>query len=367
MTHIVRAVDPYEVFEGRDENPHTAEHSDQTERNGANQSTNEMPEGASPHQSDDADQASAAGANFREFVGQTYDEWVEARRAEKEERSRAFYAHRATVAAKRRRKTRRLMLATAAVLSLAVAIGASPVLLNEFAHFEVKETQTSHDGSRIVVASNQYEQYSSYYRIVPQEEAAQSSQAATNGASLTNLPAPTIAIAPTPKKLPQDVPKIIAASSTIAMAGIPELEPDEPAVAIERKTSPPAVANNTKVASLEPDLQLPKTEPDAMIAPKPDPALVDAASKLLKHGDRLMLLGDITSARALYQRALKFDQTAAAQKLGSTYDPLIFNRLGVRGLTPDAETAMKWYQSAARNGNTDARDAITSLQRAGIR
>ena len=85
---------------------------------------------------------------------------------------------------------------------------------------------------------------------------------------------------------------------------------------------------------------------------------------MLEHGDRLMKLGDIVSARALYTRALEADQASAALRLGSTFDPLIYQRIGVRGLRPDAGKAMEWYLTAAEAGNENARRAYEALKRA---
>jgi TPR repeat protein len=102
-----------------------------------------------------------------------------------------------------------------------------------------------------------------------------------------------------------------------------------------------------------------------MTAPTKAPAMAaDEARQLLERGDRLMKLGDIVSARALYTRALDADQANAALRLGSTFDPLIYQRIGVRGLQPDAGKAMEWYLTAAEAGNENARRAYDALKRA---
>ena len=72
--------------------------------------------------------------------------------------------------------------------------------------------------------------------------------------------------------------------------------------------------------------------------------------------DEKMLLGDIVSARALYHKALQMGDTASARELGRTYDPQVFQELGVRGLVPDRKLAMQWYRRAASNG--DAKSAF---------
>jgi TPR repeat protein len=88
----------------------------------------------------------------------------------------------------------------------------------------------------------------------------------------------------------------------------------------------------------------------------------DEARELLEHGDRLMQLGDIVSARSLYARALSADRANAALRLGSTYDPLIYERIGVRGLRADTAKALEWYLTAAKAGNANARQAHEALK-----
>jgi TPR repeat protein len=44
----------------------------------------------------------------------------------------------------------------------------------------------------------------------------------------------------------------------------------------------------------------------------------------------------------------------AARKLGETFDPLVFQRLHVIGIEPDAARAQKWYQRAAELGSAAA-------------
>ena len=76
-----------------------------------------------------------------------------------------------------------------------------------------------------------------------------------------------------------------------------------------------------------------------------------------------MLLGDIVSARQLYKHAFQQGNQKAAARIGSTYDPRIFAQLGVRGMRPDPNLALDWYNKAVRAGDESARQAASSLSR----
>ncbi len=86
-------------------------------------------------------------------------------------------------------------------------------------------------------------------------------------------------------------------------------------------------------------------------------------SILLERGDKLLLLGDIVSARQLYQHAFQQGDQLAAARIGSTYDPRIFAQLGVQGLRPDSKLALKWYNRAADAGDESAKQTARSLSR----
>lgn len=88
-----------------------------------------------------------------------------------------------------------------------------------------------------------------------------------------------------------------------------------------------------------------------------------AVSVLLKRGDKLLLLGDIVSARQLYQHAFQQGDQHAAARIGSTYDPRIFAQLGVQGLRPNSKLALDWYKKAVDAGDESARQTARSLSR----
>jgi hypothetical protein len=96
--------------------------------------------------------------------------------------------------------------------------------------------------------------------------------------------------------------------------------------------------------------------------PVPD---ADEIAALVKRGKDLAAHGDLISARLLLQRAAEAGTSAeAALALGETFDPLVFQRLGVIGIKPDAGIARKWYQRAAELGAPIASQYLTKLDRA---
>jgi hypothetical protein len=112
-----------------------------------------------------------------------------------------------------------------------------------------------------------------------------------------------------------------------------------------------------------PETQLPETRvattaPATSELPRSAPVAQSMSSqevaRLIDKGDRMMGLGDIAAARLFYERALKSDDVRAAIAMGKTYDPLVFDQLQVRGVAPDAQTALSWYSQGAETGNPEA-------------
>jgi hypothetical protein len=77
----------------------------------------------------------------------------------------------------------------------------------------------------------------------------------------------------------------------------------------------------------------------------------DQIAALLQRGKDFAAQGDLISARLLLRRAAEAGSAEAALALGETFDPLVFQRLGVIGITPDATSAKKWYERAAELGS----------------
>jgi hypothetical protein len=374
MTHILRTgEDPQTDDDNTDAVPDDEHVSEQSGTTTNEQTGNWQPEDPGPRRAPlYAERIRAAGRRLEEAGGLTHAEWLEARKAEQDERARVFYARRAAHAAVQRRRARRIGLAAFAIVTTA-AIGIStPYVLESYAPEILGHISGTQPAS--MVAANQDQGYSSYYQASPDRKAHDVgrplAQAEASGNPATNAGTNV-------KKKPEDLPRISAAGSTVSLASIPLLEPvSAPEPTLENANSAVALSPPVKpekprleereVAALQPSQQPRTVDLPSPPEPEDDPINPAQAQPLLERGDELMQLGDIISARALYDRALKLDRPRAAQRLGSTFDPLIFNKLGVKGLTPSIELALKWYGTAAESGNHEARLAIESLQRAGV-
>jgi hypothetical protein len=141
--------------------------------------------------------------------------------------------------------------------------------------------------------------------------------------------------------------------------------PAEPPVAAEPAPAPEKPAAVEKPAKL-PKLASLNAEPDmAMAKPAPAPAPAAEPSEgdddLIARGDELLSLGDIVAARQLYEFAFDRGQMQAAVALGRTYDPVTFEKLKVRGLTPNPQAALEWYKKAKKAGVKGAQADIEAL------
>jgi hypothetical protein len=108
---------------------------------------------------------------------------------------------------------------------------------------------------------------------------------------------------------------------------------------------------------------LPAAETSRDQAPKPQLPQSVGSSQVLDAGEIAALVkrgkdfanhGDLISARLLLRRAAEAGSAEAALALGETFDPVVFQRLHVIGIEPDAARAQKWYQRAAELGSAAA-------------
>jgi hypothetical protein len=144
-------------------------------------------------------------------------------------------------------------------------------------------------------------------------------------------------------------------------ASPPEPEPaPEPAVAEpspppEPVAEPPAPEPAIVTAPPPPSPSIP-----APVAPKP-PSIQE--SVLLERGDRLLAMGDIASARLLYETAAAGGSARGALLAGRTLDPEYLRSLGTRGVTGDPALAAAWYEKAAKLGDDSATALLEALGR----
>jgi hypothetical protein len=98
--------------------------------------------------------------------------------------------------------------------------------------------------------------------------------------------------------------------------------------------------------------------------PLPQAAKLDQASvkELLQKADRLLRRGDVTAARAVYEKAAALRSAQAALLLGSTYDPGRLWSLGVFGMVGNKERARHWYLRADQLGHPEAKERLEALR-----
>jgi TPR repeat protein len=91
----------------------------------------------------------------------------------------------------------------------------------------------------------------------------------------------------------------------------------------------------------------PVAEEPAPVAFGSVPIDADMAASLIQRGDEYLLTGDIGSARLMYELAARADDPNAMMALAQTYDGGVLQKLGARGIRPNAEKAERWYRRAA--------------------
>ena len=105
--------------------------------------------------------------------------------------------------------------------------------------------------------------------------------------------------------------------------------------------------------------------PSVVAAPKvpsASPAISsDILALLLSRGDALLALGDVSSARLLYQRAAGGGEGRAATGVGKTYDPLFLSAIGAHGIKADPGNAATWYRRAIALGDGSAAERLRLL------
>ncbi|CAH2604447.1 SEL1-like repeat protein [Rhodovastum atsumiense] len=101
--------------------------------------------------------------------------------------------------------------------------------------------------------------------------------------------------------------------------------------------------------------------------PALQPLAPEVMAALMRRGDEMLAIGDISAARLLYERAALGGSGAAATAAGRTHDPDVLAGLGTRGIRPDPEAAMTWYRRAASLGDPEAMKRLKRLEASGTR
>jgi hypothetical protein len=84
---------------------------------------------------------------------------------------------------------------------------------------------------------------------------------------------------------------------------------------------------------------------------------------LMTRGAELVENGNIGAARLMFQPAAEAGEAKAALALAQTYDPLVLEKMGAKGITPDVALAQRWYEKAKTLGATAAPESLARLTR----
>ena len=121
---------------------------------------------------------------------------------------------------------------------------------------------------------------------------------------------------------------------------------------------PPSSFESEPVAMLQSSAPREQAMPSGKASRVLDPEEIEL---LMKQGQQLIAAGDVATARTVLQRAADAGDADAAMALGGTYDPNVLARLGVVGVSAEAEKAQSWYQKAETLGSPDARRRLDLL------
>ena len=138
------------------------------------------------------------------------------------------------------------------------------------------------------------------------------------------------------------------AAPTSASAALSSLRPPETKPTPPQPPASATMASRPAPRSEEP----PPARPDAGRAQQHEP--------LLARGDEYLGSGDLDMARTFYQMAFERGSAEAAIRMGWTFDPQYFQRIGLRGEASPRE-AILWYQEALRRGSTQASSRLSDL------
>jgi hypothetical protein len=99
--------------------------------------------------------------------------------------------------------------------------------------------------------------------------------------------------------------------------------------------------------------------------PFPEPTVLsevhERALRLKEKGDEQLAQGLVAPARLLYERAAELGLAQAAMALAATYDESELTSPNLRGVSPDAKEAKRWYERARQLGAGEADQRLRRL------
>lgn len=83
---------------------------------------------------------------------------------------------------------------------------------------------------------------------------------------------------------------------------------------------------------------------------------------LRTRGDALLSLGDVTSSRLFYERAVAAGDAQAAIRLGATYDPVFLSQARLQNVPADMSVSLDWYRRARDLGAVEVESLLRSVE-----
>jgi hypothetical protein len=192
-------------------------------------------------------------------------------------------------------------------------------------------------------------------------------EAARNEAATAEAPpGPTPATADTPAAL---APLLSAALPTFAEAAADAQPPPAPSGLPSAIGSPGTSASVPRASASAGVRNMTSGEDGGATSGATGPARKLSAAEadlMIQRGSLFMANGNVAAARMILQPAAEAGVPAAAFALAETYDPLVLDRLGVKGgIAPNLALAQVWYERARDLGSTVAPRRIEMLARLG--
>ena len=164
-----------------------------------------------------------------------------------------------------------------------------------------------------------------------------------------------------PQPTPHAAPSIAALPPTPeppkpqAVPAAPTPAPVRPGQMLQPNAPVPTLAAPRTTAT-------PQASPPAVQPPADQHLSATEIAALVTRGDAFLSAGDIASARLFYERAADAGDSAAALRLGATFDPNFLGRVGVRGNPGDPARAASWYRRARDLGDAAAAERLKNLE-----
>lgn len=115
------------------------------------------------------------------------------------------------------------------------------------------------------------------------------------------------------------------------------------------------------VARAEPPAPQPAPAAPSLAAPSRPRLSVSEEAVLVSRGEELMRQGGIAAARIIFEDLAGRGSARAALALAQSYDPAYVPKSAVSALTPNLETALKWYRRAEELGSGEAKGRAAEI------